>query len=248
MAIGLTLEQLSAPIDADPDAEPLARLEAAAATAGELRELADALLDRYVQAARAESRSWSEIGAALGVTKQAAHERFVDAPPAWPQKFDEAARTVVARALEDARGFGHRYLGTEHLLLALAEAPGIAATALGARGIDARAVRRSIERIIGRGSSGDGTLGVTPRTKRVFEAAVKEAKRVSGRRCAGCEHLLLALATSDGVAREILGEHGAGAEAVRETLASLLEREDPEAAEKLRMPPKRRGIRRRART
>jgi hypothetical protein len=27
-------------------------------------------------------------------------------------------RAVVARALEQARGFGHRYLGTEHLLLA----------------------------------------------------------------------------------------------------------------------------------
>jgi len=33
-----------------------------------------------VQAARADGRSWSEIGTALGLTKQAAHERFVDAP------------------------------------------------------------------------------------------------------------------------------------------------------------------------
>ena len=244
IATGLTLEQLSAPIEAERDAGPLARLEAAAATANELRGLGDALLDRYVQAARADGRSWSEIGTALGVTKQAAHERFVDAPLSWPQNFSEPARAVVARALEEARGFGHRYLGTEHLLLALSGEPGLGGTALAQLGVDQRAVRRSIERIIGRGSSGDGTLGITPRTKRVFEAAVKEAKRL-GSRCANSEHLLLALAAREGVAGEILTEHGAGEDAIRDKLASLLAREAPEVAAKLRAP-KRRGIRRRS--
>jgi hypothetical protein len=246
MATGVTLEQLSAPIEADREAGPLARIEAAAATASELRGLGDALLDRYVQAARADGRSWSEIGTALGVTKQAAHERFVDAPLSWPQNFNEPARAVVARALEDARVFGHRYLGTEHLLLALSAEPGLAGTALGELGVDERAVRRAIERIIGRGRSGDGTLGITPRTKRVFETAVKEAKRLGSQRCANSEHLLLALAASDGVARDILGEQDAGEEAIREKLASLLEREAPEIAAKLRAP-KRRGVRRRSR-
>jgi hypothetical protein len=246
MATGVTLEQLSAPIEADREAGPLARLEAAAATASELRGLGDALLDRYVQAARADGRSWSEIGTALGVTKQAAHERFVDAPLSWPQNFNEPARAVVARALEDARAFGHRYLGTEHLLLAVSAEPGLAGTALGELGVDERTVRRAIERMIGRGRSGDGTLGITPRTKRVFETAVKEAKRLGSQRCANSEHLLLALAASDGVARDILAEQDAGEETIRGKLASLLEREAPEIAAKLRAP-KRRGVRRRSR-
>src|SRR5438067_6288145 len=230
IATGLTLEQLSAPIDADRQSDPLARVEAAASTANERRGLGDALLDRYVQAARADGRSWSEIGSALGVTKQAAHERFVDAPLEWPQNFNEPARAVVARALEEARGFGHRYLGTEHLLLALSAESGLAGSALAELGLDQRAVRRSIERTIGRGRSGDGTLGITPRTKRVFEAAVKQAKRLGSQRCANSEHLLLALAASDGVARDILTEHSAGEEPIREALASLLEREAPEIA------------------
>ena len=211
-----------------------------------MRGLGDALLDRYVQAARADGRSWSEIGTALGVTKQAAHERFVDAPLSWPQNFNEPARAVVARALEEARSFGHRYLGTEHLLLAVSAEPGLGSSALAELGVDEGAVRRSIERIIGRGRSGDGTLGITPRTKRVFETAVKEAKRVGSQRCADSEHLLIALAASDGVAQDILGEHGAREEAVREALARLLEREAPEIAAKLRAP-KRRGVRRRSR-
>jgi ATP-dependent Clp protease ATP-binding subunit ClpA len=204
------------------------------------------LLDRYVQAARADGRSWSEIGTALGVTKQAAHERFVDAPLAWPEHFNEPARAIVARALEEARGFGHRYLGTEHLLLALTAEPGLARATLTELGVSEPAVRESIERIIGRGRSSEGaTLGITPRTKRVFEAAVKEGKRIGSRRCADPEDLLLALAAGDGVAGDILAEHGAADEAIREQLASLLEREAPEIAAKLRAPTRRRGRRRR---
>jgi hypothetical protein len=245
---GLTLAALSAPIDARGGADPLEKLRAAAATASELRGLGDQLLDRYVQAARADGCSWTEVGAALGVTKQAAHERFVDAPLAWPENFNEPAREVVARAIAEAREFGHRYLGTEHLLLALTADRGLAATALSELGLSERIVRGSIERIVGPGRSGDaGTLGITPRTKRVFEAAIKQAKRLGHQRCADEEHLLLALAGADGVAGEILGEHGAGEEAVREQLATLLEREAPEIASQLRTPARRRG-RRRSRT
>lgn len=248
IATGVTLEQLSAPIDARRDADALARVEAAATAANELRGLSDELLDRYVQAARADGCSWAEIGTALGVTRQAAHERFVDAPLAWPQNFNEPARAVVARALDEARALGHRYLGTEHLLLALTSERGLARTALAELGVGEREVREAIARIIGRGRSGDSTtLGITPRTKRVLELAVKEAKRVGRQRCADSEHLLLALAASTGVAHDILAEHGAGEEAVREQLASLLEREAPEIAAKLRTPPKRRGVRRRSR-
>ena len=53
------------------------------------------------------------------------------------------------------------------------------------------------------------------------------------------------------IAKEIqhgrfLAEHGAGEEAIREQLATLLEREAPEIAARLRAP-KRRGVRRRSR-
>jgi Clp amino terminal domain, pathogenicity island component len=247
IATGLTLEQLSAPIETDPAAGVLARVRAAAATANELRGLGDKLLDRYVQAARAGGASWSEIGTALGVTKQAAHERFVDAPLAWPQNFNEPARAIVAQAIEEARGFGHRYLGTEHLLLALSAEPGLAGTTLAGLGVTEHGVRESIERIIGRGRSGNSAaLGITPRTKRVLAAAGKEAKRVGRQRCADSEHLLLALGASDGVACDILAQHGAREDALRERLASLVEPETPEIAAKLRAP-KSRGVRRRAR-
>lgn len=244
--IELRLDALSRPIDAASDAGSLDRLRAAGATTEELRRLGDALLDRYVQAARADGCSWTEIGATLGVTKQAAHERFVDAPLTWPTHFDDPARRAVARAVAEARGFGHRYLGTEHLLLAVSADGALAGAALAQLGITDSSVRAAIERIIGRGRSGQaGALGITPRTKRVFEAAIKEARRFGSRRsCASTEHVLLALADNPGVARDILVEHDADPAAIREQLASLLEREAPEVAAQLRAPEVRRVRRR----
>jgi hypothetical protein len=242
------LEALSASIDKSVAATPLERLSAAVEAANELRGLGDGLLDRYVQAARADGRSWTEIGAALGVTKQAAHERFVDAPLAWPTNFSDAARAVVARAVREAHALGHRYLGTEHLLLALSANPGLAGVALDDLGLTESAVKEAIERTIGRGRSGEGAaLGITPRTKRIFELAIKEGKRLGARRCADPEDLLLALAQAEGVAGEILAAHGVDERAVREQLATLLEREAPDLAVKVRAPARRRGRRRQPR-
>ncbi|HYM56420.1 MAG TPA: Clp protease N-terminal domain-containing protein [Solirubrobacteraceae bacterium] len=231
-----------------PAGSPLERLGAASAVAGELRELGDLLLDRYVQAARAEELSWSQIGDALGVSKQAAQQRFV-APPAethlWPG-LSEAASAVLTRAVEHARSFGHRYLGTEHLLLALAADEGLAGATLARLGVSPEGVAEQIRRIIGPGHSTDtATLGVAPRTKRVLEAARKEARRL-GHRCAETEHVLLAVSESEGVAEQIVSELGADVKDVRVQLAELLAAEAPWVAAKLRPPTRRRLGRSRA--
>src|SRR5215217_4238394 len=117
-----SIESIAARIDAEVAGSSLERLGAAAAIAEEMRQLGDSVVDRYVQAARADQRSWSQIGEALGVSKQAAQQRFVAQPlaaAAWPG-LSEAASNVATRAVEEARLLRHRYLGTEHLLLALA--------------------------------------------------------------------------------------------------------------------------------
>jgi ATP-dependent Clp protease ATP-binding subunit ClpC len=137
----------------------------------------------------------------------------------------------------------HRYLGTEHLLLALTAADGLAGAALAKLDVGYDAVRKAIVDEIGLGHTGESeTLGITPRTKRTFESALREAKRL-GSRCADNEDLLIALSSSDGVAAQILRARGAGPDDVRGALADLLEREAPELAAKLRTPP-RRGLRR----
>jgi prophage maintenance system killer protein len=68
------------------------------------------------------------------------------------ERFTERARQSVNLAQEEARGLGHNYLGTEHLLLGLlVEGQGLAWRVLDELGISAVTVRGQVEAIIGRG-------------------------------------------------------------------------------------------------
>ena len=68
------------------------------------------------------------------------------------ERFTAGARQAVTDAQGEARRLGHRYIGTEHLLLGLlAGADGIAAAVLREAGIDARMVELDVVRIVGRG-------------------------------------------------------------------------------------------------
>ena len=59
----------------DVDFQDLSTLAAISAWARE-RDEHDSKLVGLVRAARAQGASWAHIGARLGITKQAAHERF----------------------------------------------------------------------------------------------------------------------------------------------------------------------------
>jgi hypothetical protein len=251
MASGVGVDQLAAAVDERAGGhDSVQRLTAAVGVADDVRGVADELLDRYVAAARVDGRSWAEIGAALGVSKQAAQQRFVAAPPtAWPKDFDEDARAVVHAAQVHARSLRHRYLGTEHLLLALTADSGLAGATLGQLGVNTARVAAAIRKVVGEGHSSEtATLGISPRTKRVLEAAGIEARRL-GHRCAiaAPEHMLLALsAASDSVAAQLLRDLGVSEERLRDQLGDLLAGEAPELADMIRQPPRRR-LRRRPR-
>jgi hypothetical protein len=243
--------QLVAAIEREHGGRDVAeRLEAALRVAAELRAVGDDVVDHYVQAARGDGRSWAEIGEVLGITKQGAQKRFASpaAAPAepWPRGFGRDAQAVFAQAVAEARGFGHRYVGTEHLLLALfSERAGLAADCLARLGISRPHVEERVIEFIGRGNTPpDSTLGITPRTKRVFERARRESRRL-GHRCPQPEHLLLALYAAPGaVAVDILTASGASEQRTRATLAELLDAQAPELAERIWHRPRRRLARR----
>jgi hypothetical protein len=252
MAVRLPdLGQLVRAIDRDHSGSAAGEgLKSAAGIAADLRGLGDQVLDHYVRAARDEGRSWTEIGDALGVTKQGAQQRFAPAsvPPAqpWPSGFSASAQAVVASGVDGARALAHQYVGTEHLLLGLfSPEAGVAARTLAKLGLSHVNVEQHIEAIVGRGESvGDGALSVTPRAKRVFEAARREARRV-GHQCPEPEDILLALSSmTKGVAAEILQDAGVSETSLREALAGFLEADSPERAERVRRP-RRRGLSRR---
>lgn len=224
-------------------AEPLAQLTAAVAVAGELREVSDELVGQFVARARQAECSWTGIGGAFGVSRQAAHERFAATaaqPAPWPEHFAADAQDAMAAAGDEMRHFGHNYLGTEHVLLGLLrQRASLAGAALDHLGLSEQSVREAITEIIGYGETPTGAChGVAPRVKRSLERARREARHTN-HRYARSEHLLLAIAASDGVATQILQQQGIDETKLREQIAALLP-DAPEIAAAIRHGPSRR--------
>ncbi len=152
-------------------------------------------------------------------------------------KFTKRARRVLTYAQEEATRLNHNYIGTEHLLLGLIrEEEGLAAKVLRDLGVEQARVRQVVEDIVGRGQAAPGTrLNLTPRTKRVIELAVDEARRM-GHHYIGTEHLLLGLVREgDGIAVNVLKSLNVNPDKVRSYLArAVMESTPTQVAERKR--------------
>ncbi|CAG0928830.1 adenosinetriphosphatase [Thermoflexales bacterium] len=148
-------------------------------------------------------------------------------------RFTQRARRVLAYAQEEAERLNHSYIGTEHLLLGLLrEESGIAGKVLRELNVNFERVTELVERITGPGRRTPfSKIDLTPRTKRVIELAVDEARRL-GQHYIGTEHLLLGLIRQgDGVAIDILRQLSVNPEQIRrETMRAL--QETPSSSEK----------------
>ena len=145
------------------------------------------------------------------------------------EKFTERARKVLTLAQEEAQRFNHNYIGTEHLLLGLVrQGDSVAARALSNMGVQLPKVRSAVQFIIGRGEPMFAAeIGLTPRSKKVIELAVDEARRLN-HDYIGTEHVLLGLVDEGGgIAAGVLQSLGAGSDAVRAQVFALLNVADP---------------------
>jgi ATP-dependent Clp protease ATP-binding subunit ClpC len=152
-------------------------------------------------------------------------------------RFTKQARQVLQVAQEEAIRLNHNYIGTEHLLLGLAkEEHGIAARVLREVGATPADVVRAVERMAPRNPRAPfGKPALTPRTKRVIELAVDEARQM-GHPNIGTEHLLLGLVQeSEGIAAEVLRSLGVNLDKVRsQTNKAILESQVQEKTSKKR--------------
>ena len=140
------------------------------------------------------------------------------------EKFSERARRVLSLANEEAQRFNHNYIGTEHILLGLVrETEGVAAKVLSNLGVELSKVRSAVEFIIGRGErAATGDKGLTPRTKKVVELAVDEARRLN-HHYIGTEHLLIGLLREgEGVAAGVLESLQVNLDKVRAETSRIL--------------------------
>jgi ATP-dependent Clp protease ATP-binding subunit ClpC len=142
-------------------------------------------------------------------------------------KFTEGAQRALALAQECARELGHNYVGTEHMLMGLIqEHSGAAAKVLERIHITEDGVMGQIGQMVGKGDyQFTDAFGYTPRTKKVIELSLYEAKTL-GHSYVGTEHLLLALIREkEGVAANIIVNLGESLERVKKEILELLKDE-----------------------
>lgn len=139
------------------------------------------------------------------------------------ERFTQRARTVLEIAGKEASGLGHNFVGSEHILLGiLKESNGIGSRVLKKLGISFDSVRREIIEIEGEGSNTMQVIGFTPRTKRIFELSLIEAKNL-GHSYVGTEHLLLGLIREgEGIGARILDDMGIDIELIAKEVVSIL--------------------------
>jgi ATP-dependent Clp protease ATP-binding subunit ClpC len=143
------------------------------------------------------------------------------------ERFSDSARRAVVAAQVAARGFGHNFIGSEHLLLGLMNSGGAGLRLLQSFEVSFDQVEGRVLEIIGRGQAPpSGHMPFTPRAKKVLETSLREAIEL-GDRFIGTEHMLLGLLREgQGVGAQILAEHGVTLASVRARLPEI-ERERP---------------------
>jgi hypothetical protein len=210
------------------DAQPLSRLRVASALVQNLADIGDAALGYFVDQARHAGHSWSEIGEALGVSKQAAQQKQtvrlslgLNAPTF--ERFSPRARSVVSEAEPIARQWGQGHIGTEHLLLALYREPeGVAAQILNGSNLPLERAEQAVRARVERGpGTPPGKLPFSPKAIAVFTGALAAALEM-GHNYIGTEHLLLGLVRGDGLAADILEEAGLAQEALERQVAEKI--------------------------
>jgi hypothetical protein len=189
--------------------DPLDQLSDAVLMADHISEIADSLIGHFVDQARRQGASWTDIGRSMGVTKQAAQKRFVGRTgaeqPMDPQegfsRFTPRARTAVVAAQEEARTAGAVEVSPAHLLLGLLREPdGIGAHVLAAHAGSLDRVREAVALPPASGADVPALIPFDDAAKSVLQGTFVTAQRL-GHDHIGTEHLLLAL---------LEGEAGAG--------------------------------------
>ncbi len=135
------------------------------------------------------------------------------------ERFTEHATMVMSRANQEAERFGHEFVGTEHILWALAkENHGVAAAVLEHFHVDLKPLRKEVEMLLHTRPHVEATekLALTPHAKEVVAHAIEEA-RLLHHNYVGTEHLLLGLLRdSETIAAQVLINLGLKLDDVRD--------------------------------
>lgn len=136
-------------------------------------------------------------------------------PPQF-EMFSESAQGILGLAEEEAKRLNHNFIGTGHLLLALAKKiPTAANKVLDNLGVNLAKIPAEIEASINQQSDIEsGEAGLTSAVKKAIELSIMETKRLGGRNVQP-EHILIGLIReNEGVAANLLKNLGVSAERI----------------------------------
>ncbi len=183
--------------------DPLEQLASASVAADHLGELSDHLVGHFVDQARRSGASWRDIGASMGVSKQAVQKRFVakdvgdlvrpDASQGF-SRFTVRAKNVVVASQEAARAASNDAVAMVHLVLGLLTEPdAIAARAIVARGIALDDLRAAATAAVPPAAADvPALIPFDADARKSLELTLREALRL-GHNYIGTEHILLAM-------------------------------------------------------
>lgn len=131
--------------------------------------------------------------------------------PKVKAQFSEDVLRAFNQAEEEAAKFCHTYIGTEHLLLAVAkgESTDPAVAALSRLGIATDDIIQQVEFIIGKGDeASEADRKLTPRAKKVLRLATRAAKAAKASQVTTLHLLHGFIDENDGIAAGILDNLG----------------------------------------
>lgn len=222
--------------------DPAGRLEALC----ELRRELDAIESELAADAVRAGMSWREIGAAIGVSKQAAHRRHRDSVARLVKEDDAAdvttaggvnvsvpVRRAVRIARQEAAGLGADEVGTEHLLLGILQCGDEQAMTLLRRlGVTLEATRDAVQpttemtleaarRAYANSERAGAATLVSPLARRILERALTHAAAGDSNELTALELLHSVVMHDDSGAARTLARLGVDPARVRAEIAAV---------------------------
>ena len=216
-----------------PGGTPLDDVSGAMTVSAQLDEQSDALIGYFVDQARRSGASWSQIGASMGVSKQAAQKRFVlrsllPEGQGMFSRFTQRSANVLAAAGRLAGDAGQPVSAAQLAAALLVEPDGVAAKVIRQAGL----TEEQFFAAVGAGPAEPGPsadvgtldeLSFAADCGTAFKESLKAALRL-GHNYIGTEHLLLGLLSDDGPIGRNLVTAGLDAELADRLVADELAR------------------------
>ncbi|MFD9330744.1 Clp protease N-terminal domain-containing protein [Streptomyces sp. NPDC060065] len=150
--------------------------------------------------------SWTDIGTALGVTRQAVQQRFHAPHKRYsPEAMTDELRQAMAHVKQAAVHHRNNYIGTEHLLWGLTAEDNSATRLLQTAGVSPETVHQPVGTHLSMGASQAAErIAWTPYSRKAIDIAEARSEQHGSDRI-DCEDLLIGLSrVGRGVAAAVL--------------------------------------------